>query len=303
MNKGLRCSLLALTIGVLLFGVSATFAQDDRAQDRAAIKAHIESIFQAFINKDNEALRATHAENWLGYLEPGDTMIKGIDAYMQWNRQDPKSPYGMKSFKFREFDMIFKGDAAFVCFVADVESQRPSGPFHRVLEICDFYTKNNGKWIQNGSDTHRHQESVQAELAAPVQLDNQMKKRLLDAREAVWRAYFTNDQAVLAKLVPADTIVLGNSQEQPFVRQPEILQSAKELGQTGMKLRQLEFPQTEMQVYGNTAILYTTYKYELENKQGERHTTTGRATEIFVYRDGAWVNPGWHLAEAKAEAK
>ena len=93
--------------------------------------------------------------------------------------------------------------------------------------------------------------------------------------------------------------MLGNLPEQPFVRQAEILQSAKELGQAGMKLRQLDFPQTEMQVYGNTAILYTTYKYELENKQGERHTRTGRATEIFVYRDGAWLNPGWHLAEAK----
>ena len=35
---------------VLLLSVSATVrAQDDRAADRAAIKAHIESIFQAFI--------------------------------------------------------------------------------------------------------------------------------------------------------------------------------------------------------------------------------------------------------------
>lgn len=79
---------------------------------------------------------------------------------MKWNRQEPKSPYGMKSYKFREFDLILKGDAAFVCFVADVESQTPHGPYHRVLEICDFYTKNNGQWIQSGSDTHRHQETV-----------------------------------------------------------------------------------------------------------------------------------------------
>ena len=297
MNHGLRCSLLILC--VLFAGVSTTFAQDDRAQDRAAIKAHIASIFQAFIDKDNTALRATHAENWLGYLEPGDRLIKGLDDYMKWNRQEPNSPYGMKSFKFREFDLIFKGDAAFVCFTAEVESQTPRGPYQRVLEICDFYTKNNGQWIQSGSDTHRHQETVQAELAAPVQLGEQLKQRLLDAREAVWRAYFTNDQATLAKLVPAETIVLGNSPQQPFVRQAEILQSAKDLNAAGMKLRQLEFPQTEMQVYGNTAILYTTYRYELENKQGERHLTTGRATEIFVYRNGAWVNPGWHLAEAK----
>ena len=44
-------------------------SQDDRAADREAIRAHIDSIFQAFIRKDAAALRATHAQNWLGYLE------------------------------------------------------------------------------------------------------------------------------------------------------------------------------------------------------------------------------------------
>src|SRR5919205_3872885 len=136
---------------LLLFAVCslpyAAFGQNDRAADRAAIKAHVDSIFQAFINKDNAALRATHADNWFGYLAPSGPMLKGIDAYMDWNTQDAKSPYGMKSYKFREFDMIFKGDAAFVCFVSDVESITPNGPNNRALRICDFYTRNDGKWI------------------------------------------------------------------------------------------------------------------------------------------------------------
>ena len=62
-----------------------------------------------------------------------------------------------------------------------------------------------------------------------------------------------------------------------------------------MKLVRLEFPQTEIQVYGTTAIIYTRYLYELENPQGQRHTSTGRATEIFVRRGNGWVNPGWHM--------
>src|SRR5216110_2755144 len=143
-------TLKTLGYFVFLFALTAfplaAHAQDDRAADRAAIRAHIDSIFQAFIKKDAAALRATHAENWLGYLEGylgGSPMIKGIDGYMDWNQLDPKSPYGMKSYKFREFDMIFKGDAAFVCFVADVESTWPGNP-SRVLRICDFYTKDNG---------------------------------------------------------------------------------------------------------------------------------------------------------------
>jgi hypothetical protein len=103
MKRQLLCVSLALCT---LHFAQTVFAQDDRAADRAAIKAHIESIFQAFIKHDNDALRATHAENWLGYLEGSREAIKGIKGYMEWSEQDPKSPYGMKSYRFREFDMI-----------------------------------------------------------------------------------------------------------------------------------------------------------------------------------------------------
>ena len=149
MNRFLKLTLLLLALCILPLAASA---QNDRGADRAAIKAHIESIFQAFINKDNAALRATHAENWLGYLGEGRQMIKGIDDYMQWNEQDPKQPYGMKSYKLREFDMIFKGDAAFVCFVANVDSNTPNGPFQRALRICDFVSLTASTQCSNAND-------------------------------------------------------------------------------------------------------------------------------------------------------
>ena len=60
------------------------------------------------------------------------------------------------------------------------------------------------------------------------------------------------------------------------------------------ELLRLEFPKTEMQVYGNTVIIYTTYLYELE-VGGKRTVTTGRATEMFVLRGNDLVNVGWHL--------
>lgn len=276
----------------------AVRAQDDRAADRAAVKAHIESIFQAFIDKDSAALRATHAENWLGYLEGSRSMIKGIAGYMDWNQVDPKSPYGMKSYKFREFDMIFKGDAAFVCFVADVESNTANGPFQRALRICDFYTKNDGKWIQNGSDTALHQESLEQQLAAPRPLGDQMKKRLLDAREAVWRAFFAGDRATLEKLIPAETIAIEAGEDPNWSNRQRVLDGASEFAKSGGKLIKLEFPRTEIQMYGMTAIIYSQYSYELETG-GKRSTHTGRVTEIFVMRNGQWVNPGWHMDSGK----
>src|SRR3982074_319517 len=57
----------------------------DRPADRAAIRAHIDRIFQAFIHKDLAELRATHAANWLGYLEGSRKMIRGIAEYMDWS--------------------------------------------------------------------------------------------------------------------------------------------------------------------------------------------------------------------------
>jgi uncharacterized protein DUF4440 len=292
-RKFAQLAFLLLTLCSLPF---AAFGQDDRAADRAAIKAHIESIFQGFINKDNAALRATHAENWLGYLGDGRRMIKGIGEYMEWNQQDPKQPYGMKSYKFREFDMIFKGDAAFVCFVADTETNWPGNP-SRVLRICDFYTKDNGKWMQSGSYTAMHPESAEAQVAAPRQLGDQMKKRLLDAREAVWRAFFAGDRAALERALPPETKAI-EADDEAWSNREQVLANSADFAKKGGKLLKLEFPKTEIQMYGSTAVIYSTYAYELE-AGGQRINRSGRVTEVFVLRDGQWINPGWHMDSGK----
>ena len=299
-------SLFSFLLGAALFATFTTHVStanlqgnlpSDRTADRSAIRAHIESIFQAFINKDAASLRATHAENWLGYLEGWPTAIKGIEGYMDFNQVDPKSPYGMKSYKFREFDMIFKGDAAFVCFVADVESNWPGRLPHRVLRICDFYTKDKGNWIQSGSDTALHQESVQEQLASPRSIDDEMKKRLLDAREAVWRAWFAGDRATLEKLIPQETIAIESGHNNWSNRQT-ILDGSVQFAKGGGKLVKLEFPKTEIQMYGAAAVVYSNYSYELE-QGGQRINQSGRVTEVFVLRNGQWVNPGWHMDTGK----
>jgi hypothetical protein len=288
----------ALAVVLVLAAAFGAAPQDDRTADREAIRAHIDSIFQAFIDKDAAKLRATHEQNWLGYLEGSSTMIHGVDGYMNYNYVDPASPYGMKSYKMREFDMIFKGDAAFVCFTADVESNTPNGPFKRVLRIADFYTKQNGKWIQTGSDTELHPESAAEQHQTPRPLGDQMKKRLLDAREAVWRAYFSNDRAALEKLIPEETIAINAGDNNTWENRKAILDGAERFAKSGGKLVRLEFPKTEIQVYGYTAVVYSNYLYELETG-GQRYQQSGRVTEVFVLRKGQWVNPGWHMDSGK----
>ena len=290
-------ALRSLVVTLVLAATLAAQPQDDRKADRDAIRAHIDSIFQAFINKDAAMLRATHATNWLGYLEGSRTMIRGVDGYMDYNYVDPKSPYGMKSYRMREFDMIFKGDAAFVCFVADVEANTPNGPSRRMLRISDFYTRNDGKWIQSGSDTQLHPDSAEEQYQSPRPLGDQMKKRLLNAREAVWRAYFSNDRGALEKLIPEETIAI-NAGNNNWENRDAIFEGAAQFAKSGGKLVRLEFPKTEIQVYGFTAFVYSTYSYELEIG-GQRSQHSGRVTEVFVLRQGQWVNPGWHMDNGK----
>ncbi len=47
-------------------------------------------------------------------------------------------------------------------------------------------------------------------------------------------------------------------------------------------------------MFGDTAILYYTYVFETGGN-GKSVVDAGRGTEVFVRRDGKWVDVGWHL--------
>ena len=139
-----------------------------------------------------------------------------------------------------------------------------------------------------------------ATLVPAGQASTPDEQELLKTREAVWRAWFANDQATLHELVPADTIAI-NSGEENWEYQPEILQSAIDFQAQGGKLIRLDFPQTEIRRYGDVAILYSHYLYETEVK-GKKSVKRGRATEIFVRRNGRWTNPGWQTDSEQGHA-
>jgi ketosteroid isomerase-like protein len=120
---------------------------------------------------------------------------------------------------------------------------------------------------------------------------------LLQVREQVWRAWFDGDTKTVQQLVPSDSIVMSAS-DPKWKTQADVLQEAAEFHSGGGKLLRLEFPRTEVQHYGDVAIVWSAYLLELEER-GKRSTSTGRITEIFVRRDGRWVNPGWHSDPGK----
>jgi ketosteroid isomerase-like protein len=123
--------------------------------------------------------------------------------------------------------------------------------------------------------------------------------QILKVRESVWRAWFANDTKALETLVPPDTIVIS-SDEAKWKNQADVLRTAAEFQAGGGKLVRLEFPRTEIQRFGDVAIIWTSYLVETE-ENGKRVVVSGRATEIFVRRNGEWVNPGWHTDSFKPQ--
>jgi ketosteroid isomerase-like protein len=300
---------MRLLILALILSLAFTANAQERPADVAAIRAHIESIFQAFIDGDEDKIFATHSEDWHGFLEGYPTPIKGIDEYMRangikWPRaaNAPKSrsyfPPGT-TYKMDDFDVHFYSpELAVATFFG--EFQRKDGDTTitlRRLRIMDVYAKRKGGWIQVGSSTGVDPEWRATQMSQPMTITPPIRQRILAAREAVWKAWFANDRATLEKLIPEETIAIDNGSE-GWSGRAAVLDGAKRFAESGGKLVRLEFPKTEIQVYGNTIIIYTTYLYETE-VNGKRSTASGRATEMFVRRGDDLVNVGWHMDSGK----
>ncbi len=134
---------------------------------------------------------------------------------------------------------------------------------------------------------------------SPVNLAAQKQgdAELLRAREMVWRAWFAGDINTLKELVPPEAIVMSGGEEQ-WKHQADVLRTSAEFHAKGGKLIQLEFSRTEVQHFGDVAIVWSTYALEID-VDGKRSPDSGRVTEIFVRRDGHWMNPGWHTDTGK----
>ena len=294
--------MLKLFFVFFLFSfVSLVFAADNRAKDEAAIRDHIDKIFQAYMRKDRKTVEVMHSKNWRGFLTNSNTILRGIGAYMKeadgQSHFDQKRPGRLVDYEFLDYDIWFHGDAAIVNYVAELfwESEGAKGSYK--LRSIDIYGKEDGEWNQVASNICRLPEDIASSISMAQPISAESRASLLKTREEVWRAFFTNDAEKLAKVIPSEAIAI-NPGEAEFSGQSSIFSAAKAFAGSGAKLVKLEFPVTEMQFYGATVIMYSNYVYELENGS-KKEAYSGRASEIFVLRDDVWVNTGWHMDDGK----
>lgn len=300
MQKILAASVL---MGMALTAADARAqpaASSDRTADANAIRAHIESIFQAFIDKDRPKLEATHGAHWRGFTPFSGAVIRERDGYMKQATFPPGLPkgQGMVAYRLTDFDVVFYGDTAVASFVADIDVVYGSDKGRQTLTLLDVYHKEPGGWIQVASNTSLHPDEADRQRSQFRPLSDEERTSLLAAREAVWRAWFAGDTAALAELVPPELVTIESSAN-TFGTHQSTLADSRGFAASGAKLTRLTFPRTEFQAYGNTAVLYTTYEMDIRSSDGRMRTERGAGTEVFLERNGRWLNTGWQLAPAR----
>ncbi len=278
----------------------------DGSRDQREILDHIHSIFQAYIRQDRAAIRDTHTPDWIGFQGPSTKIERGLDDYMR-NAELSLQHLQGTGYEILDCEVQVFDQLALVYYVAryDYRSKKDDTPGAVMLRSIDVYRKEAGEWTQAEShitpfptggswgEGDAPADSRSADSSVLRELSAEERKELLRAREAVWRAWFAGDEAELNRLVPAEVTAIDVGGE-PFADYAEVVRRAAVFKDTGGRLINLEFPETRIQAYGDVVIIYTRFSFETE-RDGERLTTAGRGTEVFVKRDGAWLNTGWHL--------
>jgi len=125
---------------------------------------------------------------------------------------------------------------------------------------------------------------------------NDVERQILAARDTVWRAWFANDTAVLNRMLPGAVAVSGGSPGQ-WNDRAKTLADARSFAASGNRLEHLAFASTHVNLTGDAAVVTSIYTL-VTRSNGRADTTRGRAVELFVRQNGAWVNPFWQLSSA-----
>ena len=150
-KETMRVGLAVLGLLGSAAGVGAQ-TPDGRDADRAAIKAHIEEICQAFVDGDVARIRATHTDDWRGFPLRARALVRGIDAYMRQADEILEKFNGLR-YEFLDTDVQVFGDVAVVYYLAREWLRQPDGSEKTILlRSVDIYRREPAGWNQCGSN-------------------------------------------------------------------------------------------------------------------------------------------------------
>ena len=146
--------LLLLCVAALAaaFGDKPVTNEKTVGDDRQAILAHINGIFQAYFRGDREAIRRGHTEDWVGFPVTANRIVRGIDGYM---KSADAALVQIRGFRHEMLDTEIRqfGDVAVVFYVAREWIRDDTGREKTILlRSVDIYRREPGGWNQCGSN-------------------------------------------------------------------------------------------------------------------------------------------------------
>ncbi len=117
--------------------------------------------------------------------------------------------------------------------------------------------------------------------------------KLEAVRREVWVNWFSGDTASLRRVLTPELIAI--SPDSPhFQSLTETLAGSAWYKESGGKLMSVTFDSTQIHRFGDVVVMFSRYEVETV-RSGARGVQKGRATEVFVRVNGAWVHTSWHL--------
>lgn len=151
MNFLISAVLALAVVGAGGSGKIATTPAPSRDSDRQEIIAHIRSIFQAYVDRDRDAIRRLHTSDWTGFQGPSTKIERGIADYMV-NADKSLQHFHGTGYELLDTEIQFYGDIALVYYVARYDYLDDAGKKGSVpLRSIDVYRHEGGHWNQCGS--------------------------------------------------------------------------------------------------------------------------------------------------------
>jgi ketosteroid isomerase-like protein len=112
-------------------------------------------------------------------------------------------------------------------------------------------------------------------------------------RKNVWVNWFGGDTAALRSVLTPDLIAI--SPDLPHWQNLEqTLAASAGFRAGGGRLLSVEFDSTRVHRFGEVVVMFSHYRLVLRH-DGQETRQRGRATEVFVRRNGRWLHTSWQL--------
>lgn len=110
-------------------------------------------------------------------------------------------------------------------------------------------------------------------------------------RKDVWVRWFAGDTTALRRVLSPELVAISPDGQQTL---PESLAGAAQFKAGGGRLVSITFDNASIHRFGEVVVMFSHYTLVTE-KSKKPSTQKGRATEVFVRRNGRWVHTSWHL--------